>query len=787
MPNFATRQLIVLTAASAAAALFMLTGCQSVSVPPGFARVGAVLQNQTSDVASPSAVYSLMAWYAEANAQQQIPAEWEQFVNTSRTKAQEELDLQWRARIIDNGKGLATASDAGFLMFVPETIAKRQDWEAVLALVHNLKVLVSAQNTVTIPKEECLSMSFWDKQAPQKLAFSQWADLKKTLTLPDHPQLRRLDLIRQLDAMHTAIILKRNILDICRDAEQLIARHQFTPALDTLGKLKAELVEKQQNLDAIRDQETLTNLDRQLQHLPELAISTHLQKLRDIFLEVQKTTDPFAALEAAERQLTALLHEWHTDARYQDARLKLIAQLRQTLDDAAQARTQLWKQRIDTLVAQKRFWDAALLARTNLEQIASPTHPQFGAYSQLLSASDTTTHVVKFLENHLRAQIAQFLPQALQYFNDKAVKSHQQGKPGFAVALGRMGDAICTLAGAQPSPDSDTLARALQATTQKALVDITENYLKRNVSIADMTSSIPGSGLIYTRDLMHALQDMIDERKLDNLITITPAVTNEPSSANAYSLFNGVVADFNGNETAERLNKRRLIRYGAPRMTPNPKAAGNPEIPPNIYTQEISEQIINIREIERIAHVRVFITMRGPDFTSLVELNEFYKRQFVIEESHPFNDLRVIDVLQTDDLSKLRPQDDEPNLRYDRIWTPGEILDWARKDSLKILTLKILFHLNQYPLMLANKARHFAQNGNLVEATETWTACAELMKLLDPGKLVIIGLDQTAHSVAKGYENCIAELQKQYADLNELARNVQREMTTVANKLLQRD
>ena len=54
----------------------LLAGCRLVELPPGFARVGEVLQNDTSDAASPEAVYSLMSWYADANRDKEVPRLW---------------------------------------------------------------------------------------------------------------------------------------------------------------------------------------------------------------------------------------------------------------------------------------------------------------------------------------------------------------------------------------------------------------------------------------------------------------------------------------------------------------------------------------------------------------------------------------------------------------------------------------------------------------------------------------------------------------------------------------
>lgn len=769
------------------AAVALLAGCRTAPVPPGFARVGAVLQSQTSDIASPAAIYSLMQWYAETTERKEVPPEWREFADRSRARALEELHLQWRARLIGQGHGLAIAHDADFLALLPETLASRTDWDAMTAQTHSLSVLVAAPQTIDIPLAECESMSFWERRPQDRQAFAAWARQRRTLTLPDPPGLRRLDLIRQLDAIHAAIALKRHILAIRDDADRRRDAHQFTAALDLLGKLRAELDAKGQSLDAIGDTATREQLDATLALLPTQAITFHLDRLRGTFATLAAQPDASDdAIADAERSLTATLAEWQADPRYQDALRTLLPLARKTLRTAADARTAAWRRQLDALARQRRYWDASELCRQLLPQLATRGHQQFGAYAAIAADEQQEASFATLLADALRSHASAFLPQALRHFADAAERSLANGKPGFAASLGRMADDMRSTLHPNPSPDLDAHAAPLRKLAEQAVASITAHVLRRTVTVSDMTSSIPGSGLTYTRDLIHALRGLLEERQLDALISISPPTGEQPSPY-AYSLFNGVVADFDGTETVERRNSRIIRRFGEIRKSDNPQAQDNPEAPKNIYTQEVYEQLISIREIERLAHVRAFITMRGPGFSTLVEVNEFYKRQFIIEESHPFNDLRVIDVLRTYDLDKHPVQDAEPVLRYDRVWTPGEMLDWARKDSLKVFTLKILFHLNQFPFMLANQARHFADAGDLVEATEFWACCAELTRLLDPRKLTTSGLDQTSRSSASCYEDCLAALQRQYAELAALVRTAPADMARTANALFVRD
>ncbi|NMA47915.1 MAG: hypothetical protein GX945_15270, partial [Lentisphaerae bacterium] len=182
--------------------------------------------------------------------------------------------------------------------------------------------------------------------------------------------------------------------------------------------------------------------------------------------------------------------------------------------------------------------------------------------------------------------------------------------------------------------------------------------------------------------------------------------------------------------------------------------------------------------------VRVFFNLRGPGVATLVEVNEFYTKKFMQEESHPFNDVRVSEVRRAYDLSELQPQGAEPTLRYDRVWTPGEMLDWARRDSLRVLALHLLLHINRYPLFLAETAARFARDGDATEALEQLSRCFVLCQGLDVETELTVQLKQEQVPAAAAYEGCLTKLRRQRNEIRELKRTLPTQLLKQTNELL---
>ena len=199
----------------------VITGCRTADLPPGFSRVGGVLQTQTSHAASPEAIFSLMTWYEEANAELNPPRSWSEAVANAKAKAQNDLNEQWKAALLKVGSPLLQNDMEHVVTATPKQLAGRTDWDRLDAIVRNSKALLLAEHQITVPAEECQNDAFWSpKSRYGKTDFVVWSQNRK-LIVPDAANLDRQGLLTQIKTVETDIALKKTILEALQKAEQL--------------------------------------------------------------------------------------------------------------------------------------------------------------------------------------------------------------------------------------------------------------------------------------------------------------------------------------------------------------------------------------------------------------------------------------------------------------------------------------------------------------------------------------------------------------------------------------
>ncbi|MBQ2337420.1 MAG: hypothetical protein II381_13985, partial [Victivallales bacterium] len=137
------------------AALTAFVGCKTADLPPGFSRVGGVLQTQTSHAASPEAVFSLMTWYEEANAELNPPRTWSEAVANAKANALNDLNEQWKAALLKVGTPLLQNDIEHVVVAMPKQLAGRTDWDRLDAILRNSKALLLTEHQITVPAEEC--------------------------------------------------------------------------------------------------------------------------------------------------------------------------------------------------------------------------------------------------------------------------------------------------------------------------------------------------------------------------------------------------------------------------------------------------------------------------------------------------------------------------------------------------------------------------------------------------------------------------------------------------------
>ena len=760
-----------------------ICGCRTADLPPGFSRVGGVLQTQTSHMASPNAVFSLMTWYEEANAELNPPRTWSDAVANAKTEAQNALQEQWKTALLNVSSPLMQNDLEHFIISVPQNLANRTDWNALDSMFRNAKAFLLTEHQITVPLEECQNDAFWSpKSRYGKTDFLVWGQNRK-LTVPDAEKLDRTALLTQIKAAEADIALKKSILATLDKTAEMNANNAQDDALQLLAKSIADLPEKP--LAIIGDETTVPLLMKRFAEQPIICINhdvdTATVQLQQL---AQKKDAPNfrQLLTAVEQSMSDSMKKWQADERFKKALDQSAAKLRAIVSQMQTLRLDSIKHDITAAAAQKDFWNATCIVQNNIQEFDAQADTIFAIYS-LVTDDDGISTFAQLLRNNLKNHLKTIVPEAAEHLLAIAEKSADIGQQhGLTVAICLMLKNLYTLSGAVDDEKFTDVVTKTEALNKKSTRVIIERQLSQTISIKDMDSGQPGLGLTYTRDVANALQSLITAFSLDKTLVI--AEPDTPLSPLGYVLHNGVVADYDGSATTERQAFRTARRYGEVKRMANPEFQKDSQQPKDMFTQEIIEQLIHIREIERQAHIRVFISVRGPGFTTTVDVNEFYPKRFIVEESHPFNDIKVADVMTVYDLDKLKVPDALPPLKQDRIWTSAEMLDWARKDSLQVFALKLLYHISQFPNYLATRAKRFADDKALAEATEQWAYCYVLCSLLnfDEDPATLIKMD--APPVAASYESTITALRKQRSELAELKRNAAGFMLSTANDFL---
>ena len=218
--------------------IVLLGGCRTADLPPGFSRVGGVLQTQTSHAASSEAIFSLMTWYEEANAELNPPRTWSEAVANAKTAAQTALNEQWKAALLKVASPLLQNDLEHVVVASPKLLANRTDWNRLDAIFRNTKALLLTEHQITVPVEECQNDAFWSpKSRYGKTDFVVWAQNRR-LTVPDSPQLDRQGLLAQIKTIETDIALKKNIMDSLAKAAELNKNNAQDEALALLNQVR---------------------------------------------------------------------------------------------------------------------------------------------------------------------------------------------------------------------------------------------------------------------------------------------------------------------------------------------------------------------------------------------------------------------------------------------------------------------------------------------------------------------------------------------------------------------
>ncbi len=738
-----------------------------------------------------------------------VPEDWTREVRRLRETTAASLHRQWAADLGQQGKPVVAADAEGILKLVPEWFGQEAGLAEGLRLLELVRGRLERPLEIAVPAGECRDDAFW-RQGGSKARddFAAWARDRR-LTVPDPSYFRRQDLLTAVDSLHALATAKKQVVDAMAAAQALAAGDDVVKALDILSEARKKLPDGVSFAD-LGDRQTLSSFDALLGGLPDAHIARILAWAEAGLAAEEKRladgaggADPGAltalsTLSALEKKLSESLRVWRNDGRFALALVRHGEVIARLVGRAAKLRTQVWRAQLRQLAERQEYWEASEQFKTWRLYLREQAQQDMELYGMMTApapdAGGAGLSHLRLFEQVLQDEYLAILPKVMVEYHAVAERAlNIMNKYGVAVAS-------CVMLQQMTAPGGDLvlpepLLEACRKTDKllaRARELVEEKNLLRTVSVDDMSSATPGVGMTYSRDLENELRSVLTSFGLWRLVRVAdPGTARSPWG---YVVHGGVVANFDGSESAERQAMRTVRRHGETRRRPNPSyrpEEGNALLPkeqssPLIYSQDILEQVIHVKEIERLAHVRVFMHVRGPGVSTLVEVNEFYNKKFVLEESHPFNDVRVSEVKTVYDATQLQAADAAPALQYDRVWTPGEMLDWARRDSLRMVALQLLYYLNQYPLYVAQRAERMALDGDATEAAEQWGNCYILCLGLDTDSDLVSLLKTSTPPAASSYESCLANLSQQRQALGDLKRTVGAKMVLQMNEYLRR-
>ena len=764
--------------------LLLFAGCSGTQLPPGLHKDNNGYRASFDAELSPEAKYAFLSWQLEL--QQNAGSDRELLAYLAQLQEKELKTGTLRlAEMITKMGGNFTRLDAnGGLRFDPAIFAENENWQEVLTLLENLRTALKTPIRA-MPNDDEIALLFGAEHESARADFRAWlAD--RSPELPDNPILPRKKLLQELDQIQDIISLKRRLLDSCAEANALLESGNGLKAVNLLEET-GKLLPDHSSLSLIGDTKTLAALERERRELPGRMLKQALAAAEKSMHEVLEESQPRDSLrmqnslESLERQLTNHLQLWQSDQRFKDCLLEHKDQLQSLLGKMAKWRAHFWQEELSKLAEQNEFWPAALRYQSFMALLSDADSGDLGLYFKVRpNNADGATLFAEQIQSTLKDKFVSTLPAAFKHYLSAIDHgSNIANTHGISLTLCKMLQSLSELAGGEntlPEECRSALSK-MRAYAEQSKRNLVKDSLQSTLHINEMSSGSPGLGMTYARDLENVLRGPVQYEGLLPWLKI--AENNQPQGHRDYVIYGGIIADYNANELVERSSMRSVIRHDEIQKLGNPdynaEAGANAPLRQSakyIYRQDVLEQVITVKEIERLAHLRVFFNIKGPGVAELLEINEFYSRKFAIEQSHLFEDVHRKHSIETYDRMELKAPEAPPALLNDRVWSSGEMLDFARKDSLHSLAVKVLYQLQYFPLFLAQRAERFAQENEWQEAAEYWGRCYAVCEELNPPVEVADVFKFSQTPSASCYESDMRKLQDRQKELRELKRTV---------------
>jgi hypothetical protein len=715
-------------------------------LPPATRTATSGAQNVIAEASASTRLF-LLTWYADRFASLPSCAASVHLARKGADQAERELQGEVREQWQDTSGGLIAPVARGRIGVPPQAVAEQHTRADFAVQLKTLLELTGKPIEIKAELEDCLPDDLWPESVrayrPEFVAWYQKHQGTLTLKPPLGTEVVRRDL-RQLQ---TATAIRETVLERLLAVEELERRRKFVSALADVEKL-ADDKEAENALRTLHDTETVQRIVDKRTFLPQNAVSEECEYLgiyyrRPLDRLMPTLADEWTAkdrdeaerlVHVLEARLSQRLTKWQADTRFAGALRRYATDIRELVQTALDGRVGLWEMALRGEEGPLRAWRQYELLKPWLASLRDYSGAGGVAFRYVDEGMEQATPLsrtaLQVAQERLLPVYAAALPEtfaAWQRFSEQQVNLYLRHGIDLAVA-----DRILEMASVFPADAVPAaVADAVRWAKDRSVASLDRFVAKDagcSIRIEPMSSAISGLGLTWARDLESSLREMLVRSGYQTFVRVTPVGGEGEKLPRTLVIDRGRIADFSADDTTEKTTMREVTEYGEPKAVDAGHLRGE-------YAQDVMRRAIHSLIIERVAHVRVQFQLHCGDTTQDVEVNRFFRKQFVQETSHPFLDMAVVETRQAERRSELQPASQPLQLRSDRVWTASEMLDWARRAALAEMAMQVEVFLGNYPLSLVQQAETATKGEDWLAATDAWgyaTAC--LSRLREPGE-----------------------------------------------------
>lgn len=651
--------------------LLILWGCHSVPAPPGFVsgEVGTAGRIDFPSELSTASQYALLVCYIDQEGED--AARWAAatlaVARNARQRLLEELRVAQAKPLREKYSDVFDIDGAGRVVWKENALASRTDWDELDAMFAEVEEFLTSKRAVVVPVTEIEAYLQKRNDASQLKRFRSWFKAgHDALALQSEDTAGQLSLMKSL---HDSVRAKRTLLEAEATATTYMQSGQGLDAMELLDSSLATLV-ADATPEVLGDYTTRPRIEAMCRQAPQLIVARELQAVSEL---------PLTEWQVGEERISQDLLAWRKDFRFADALGQNAEVIRMQVGIFRQQRLLSVTSHVHEVLAAGNLVCYGITREFLIEEYGRLYPPcqdnalycYFDEITEDLGQS--LLMEIKGLNNRMLSDAVQFLL-AVQQRADEI-----ENRFGLVVGV----DFVL-----QETPDDfdeGVVSQEDFALSRQRAAHAREMLLKQKfrkaVGVRRFSSELPGVGLAWQRDIERRLDDFLKASPLGKFLQIQGDLPEDGEPSSAIVLADGLLAGYESTSEPERIATRVFRCVSAPHRE-------NLDGQRAQFVQELYDQEIVTRTIERTAHIRLGLAIRtGQSAERRVEINEFLRREFVVEESRP---LQAAGQHVVDDLAQALPVAPEPTLRVDRIWSDGEMLDEARRRVLDQVLLQVL-------------------------------------------------------------------------------------------------